>query len=641
MASNQVKNGIVHIIGSFVLFFSTQLHAQQWQSSKVFYAPNGKLVYSMDSARNRIPDFSFAGYKNGETVLPDVNVRLTISPIAGDNTASIQKAIDSVGKFPVNGQGIRGALLLTAGRYHLFGTLNIKYSGVILRGVGEGSDSTNNTIIYARGDTPHQREVIIAGGGSTSKWNQKVSGVETNIISDTVAVGEKTFTVADASQFSVGDNIIINHPCTAKLLSAIDTGGTHWYEPGAEVGVDVPWSVNQIPIVYNRWITSIQGNVITVDVPVFNHLVRSLSQSTIYKYARTGLLTNIGLENLRIDIESLGGTDENHAWTALYLLQLEDSWVKNCTFTGFGHSGVMTNTATRITVQDCKALDPVSIITGERRYNFNAYTASQQILFKNCTASNGRHHFASNGTSYTSGVVFVDCTSQGAYTSSEGHRQWSTGFLYDNHNEMDGPRDDNRLLGIYNRGYYGTSHGWAMAHTVAWNCNVRSQGYLIVQQAPTAQNYAIGCFGIVTGKVPFAPFDEREGFIEGTNKANLNPRSLYYAQLQDRLGPAFVRDREIAPTQFQLFQNYPNPFNGSTVIKYDVKVPARITIEIDDVLGRRISVITDSIRQTGEYEIRWNAKKESSGIYYCKLTAQPIGEKLSPTILIQKMILAK
>ncbi len=351
--------------------------------------------------------------------------------------------------------------------------------------------------------------------------------------------------------------------------------------------------------------------------------------------------TNIGIENLRVDIESLGGEDENHAWSSLYFLQAEDSWVKNCTFTGFGHSGVITNTATRITVQDCKALDPVSIITGERRYNFNTYTASQQILFKNCQATNGRHHYVSNGTSYTSGVVFVDCTSQGAYTSSEGHRQWSTGFLYDNHIELDGPRADKRLLGIYNRGYYGTSHGWTMAHTVAWNCNVRPQGYLIVQQAPTAQNYAIGCFGIVTGKVPQAPFNEPEGFIEGTNKANLNPRSLYYAQLQDRLASAGVNEHISIPSEFQLYQNYPNPFNGTTVIKYRVGVNARITIEITDVLGRRVSIITDSIRQAGEYETKWITYNESSGIYYCTMTAQSIEKNSQPITISQKMILTK
>jgi len=60
---------------------------------------------------------------------------------------------------------------------------------------------------------------------------------------------------------------------------------------------------------------------------------------------------------------------------------------------------------------------------------------------------------------------------------------------------------------------------------------------LIVQKPPTAQNYAIGCKGLhVTGVKPPAPFDESQGFIEGTNTAGLYPQSLYLAQLEDRLG---------------------------------------------------------------------------------------------------------
>ncbi len=617
-----------------ILLVSPILNAQSWQSSIVYFGGDGKLVYKLDSAKNRIPDFSYAGYKNGDSALPTVNTVLSISPVSGDNTGYIQKAIDSVGKLPLNAQGIRGALLLKAGRYHVYGTVNVRYSGVVLRGEGNGSDSLTNTIIYARGDTPHQREVVIAGGGSSTKWNSKVSGVETTITSDTVAVGERKFTVADASKFSVGDNIIITHPCTAKWLTAIDTGGTHWYEPGAELGVDVPWTVNQVPILYNRWITAIQGNIITIDVPVFNHLVRSLSQSTVYKYARTGLLTNIGVENLRIDIESLGGEDENHAWQALYLLQLEDSWVKNCTFTGFGQSGVMTNTATRVTVQECNSLDPVSIITGERRYNFNTYTASQQILFKNCFARNGRHHYVSNGMGYNSGNVFVDCSSQGAYTSSEGHRQWTNGMLYDNHTELDGPRSDKRLLGLYNRGNYGTSHGWTTAHCVAWNCNVRPQGYLIVQQPPTAQNYAIGCFGIVSGSVPYAPFDEKAGFIEGTNKPNLNPRSLYYAQYNERKNISNVTESGAPLYEFQLKQNFPNPFNPSTTISYSISFAADVNLEVFDLTGRSIRSLVKEYQNAGQYSVNFTDQRLPSGAYFLRLQA---GKNYST----KKMILIK
>ena len=100
------------------------------------------------------------------------------------------------------------------------------------------------------------------------------------------------------------------------------------------------------------------------------------------KYTRSGIVTNLGIENLRIDIETSGSaTDENHAWNAVDLYQIEDSYVRNCTFLHFVLSGIRTNTATRITIDNCRALKPVSVIEGGKRYNFKTYTASQQILF--------------------------------------------------------------------------------------------------------------------------------------------------------------------------------------------------------------------------------------------------------------------
>src|SRR5690606_25498542 len=101
--------------------------------------------------------------------------------------------------------------------------------------------------------------------------------------------------------------------------------------------------------------------------------------------------------------------------------------------------------------------------------------------------------------------------SDGAYTSSEGHRRWGTGFLYDNHKETGVRSPGLRTLGIYNRGSYGTGHGWALAHSAAWGCNM-GDASLVVQKPPTAQNYGIGCKGIVTGEGPFA---DPAGLIEG------------------------------------------------------------------------------------------------------------------------------
>lgn len=611
------------IVAAFsILFFQIRpAFAQQWQSAIVHYGSAGRLVYIADSAGNRIPDFSYAGYKNGEAPIPDVPVVKTIAPIEGDNTDHIQSAILEVSFMPPDANGIRGAVLLSAGVYEIRGTLKVRADGVVLRGVGDGADPATNTILWATGDTPHQRTVVSAGGGVGTRWKEMVAGTKVNIVSDTVFVGARTFEVADASPFAVGDNIIIYHPCTEAWLRAIDWGGTHSDLPAAEPGVDVPWSIGSQPIVFNRYITQIEGNAITIDAPVFNHLIRALSQSYVYTYARSGLRTQIGIENLRIDIETVPGASESHAWNGIDLFQVEDAWVRNSTVLHFGLSGIRTASATRVTVENCRALDPVSEIAGGRRYNFNVYTASQLILFKNCEATNGRHHYVSNGTSWTSGVVFLDCTSSGAFASSEGHRRWSMGLLFDNHKELDGPRPgyNPRLLGLYNRGHYGTSHGWAAAHSVAWNSDVAG-GDLIVQKPPTAQNYAIGCFGNVTGVKPPASFDEPEGYIEGKNLPGLEPRSLYLAQLQERLGRTVaVREngqkKDHRPGTFRLAQNYPNPFNAGTTVEFFAVRGGTLDIRVFDMRGREVAVLFSGRLGAGRHRLVWEARERPSGIY--------------------------
>src|SRR6476659_8042006 len=57
---------------------------------------NGKLQYKTLPAGDKIMDFSNAGYGGGGVGLPNAEVKITLSPIAGDNTEAIQNAINKV-----------------------------------------------------------------------------------------------------------------------------------------------------------------------------------------------------------------------------------------------------------------------------------------------------------------------------------------------------------------------------------------------------------------------------------------------------------------------------------------------------------------------------------------------------------------
>jgi hypothetical protein len=356
-------------------------------------------------------------------------------------------------------------------------------------------------------------------------------------------------------------------------------------------------------------------------------LVRSLSQSYVYRTNRSGILTKIGIENLRVDIinpfnqsSTVDGDENHHAQDAIWLGKIEDAWVRHCTTLHFVQSGFKTSIATRVTIDSCTAIDPISIITGERRYNFNTYVASQLILFSNCYARYARHACVSNGASTVSGIVFYNVLSEGSFNASEGHRLWSQGLLYDNFKDINTKvSSSSYVLGLYNRGDYGSGHGWAAVHSVAWNCTTGTSR-IIIQKPPTAQNYAIGCYGTVTGSGPFA---QPQGYIEGTNTAGLNPSSLYQAQLAERLSTptAVGRSEGALPENIYLNQNYPNPFNPTTNVEFQVPSLGFVRVLVFDLLGREVATLLNEQKAAGMYTVQWNAHEVPSGVYVCRLDA--------------------
>jgi chitodextrinase len=496
------------------VFMTTPAHA--WESAKVRFDSNGRLFYPADASGNRIPDYSHAGYKGGGVPLPTVPVVINISPVAGDDTASIQAAIDQAGTLPVQANGYRGTVLLTAGVYDVSGTVRVNKSGVVLSGVGDGADPATNTIIRRTGTST--APVIVAGSGTDNDFRPEVAGTRRAITTPRVSVGSRSFTVDDASGFRVGDPIIILHPSTAAWIAAMDNGGV--------TDADT-WRPGEIDIRYHRYISAISGNTIAIDAPVFNHLDRSLSQSFIYKYDASSILKNIGIEKLLVDIVTAGPESETHAQDAITFVGAEDCWLRDATMQHFVHAGVQFSNSTRCTVERARAIEPHSVITGSRRYNFSTYHA-QLILFRDSFASYARHAFITNGTSTDSGSVVLDSTSDHNLTFAEAHRRWSTGLLFDRLTTSN--RSSGDVYGFYNRGNYGTGHGWAAGHSVIWNTNADG-GKILVQKPPSAQNYAIGSFGNVTGSGPFAG---PAGYIEGSNQPGLQPQSLYLEQVAQR-----------------------------------------------------------------------------------------------------------
>jgi len=488
------------------------------QSRLAAIGPDGRLRYTAYSEQgDRLPDFSHCGYAGGGVPLPVAAVKVTIEPVAGeaDDAPRIQQAIDQVGALPAGADGLRGAVLLKRGTYRCGSTLHIRTGGVVLR--GEGME-TDGTVLIANYRTP---DPLIQVGGATGPKSGK-GAVE--IVDDYVPVGATSFAVQSALSLGVGQTVYVVRRGNAAWISA--TGMDHITPRAGDPKSTKQWQ--PFDLKFDRVITKIDGNQVSLDAPIGCAIDRRWGGGAVAGYTDAGRIERCGVESLRAvsvyDAKKLGKekeetveVDEDHATWFVDFGAVKNSWVHHLTSSKFQQGVVVLQAAAKwVTVEDCAALDPVSIITGGRRYAYNIQGA-QLVLVRRCTADRARHAFVF-GSRVPGPNVFLDCQATHNYATSEPHERWSVAGLFDNV-ESD--------IALQDRQWMGSGHGWSGANYVAWNC----RGTLICQQPPTAQNFAIGFVG-KRGKDAFAPRPAGWWESEGTPVA---PRSLYEQQLHDRL----------------------------------------------------------------------------------------------------------
>jgi hypothetical protein len=69
-----------------------------------------------------------------------------------------------------------------------------------------------------------------------------------------------------------------------------------------------------------------------------------------------------------------------------------------------------------------------------------------------------------------------------------------------------------------------------------------------------------------------------------------------------------------------LYQNYPNPFNPATTISFDLGKSADIKLEVFDILGQQVAVLTDEPLNAGRHEVLFHGSSLSSGLYFYQLS---------------------
>jgi hypothetical protein len=77
------------------------------------------------------------------------------------------------------------------------------------------------------------------------------------------------------------------------------------------------------------------------------------------------------------------------------------------------------------------------------------------------------------------------------------------------------------------------------------------------------------------------------------------------------------------PEEFALLGNYPNPFNPSTTIQVDLPADAQVSMEVYDVLGRRVMVLPVQAMRAGvKRSIQLDGSRLASGSYFYRVIAK-------------------
>jgi immune inhibitor A len=82
---------------------------------------------------------------------------------------------------------------------------------------------------------------------------------------------------------------------------------------------------------------------------------------------------------------------------------------------------------------------------------------------------------------------------------------------------------------------------------------------------------------------------------------------------------------DLLPGKLRILGNNPNPFNPTTAIKFEVLQVSRIKLEIFNITGQRIKLLTDGEFEPGIYSIPWNGRDNNedeigSGVYFYRIS---------------------
>ncbi len=525
-------------------------------------------ILSLETIREEhyLPDFSFAGYENGQVSVPRASGAVVAvgdfgaTPDDGkDDTQAIVKAI-------AHANEIAGPVIVrfASGRYRISGVLKIERSDFVLQGAGQGPGGTQLHFPRPLNQVDHSdsldelRQYLIQldkrqvepdnnlndifseyswSGGFI--WIQK-PGVraapyleEYDPKIDTLANvvmghrGQQKIQLSGSAKIAAGDIIQVQWINSSGPEAGIVKSlyGSEYKSAGSH-----HWSFPNRPLVrQTSRVLSVSGRTVSLADP----LLHDANAAIPAQIASWDGLQHVGVEDMHLDFPDspFFGHHMERGYNGIYFTSAFDSWARNLRITN-ADSGILSYNSANVTYKDILA-------DGSRRAHYAVHMGNvHNVLAENITVMNPvRHSLTFNTQStkcvYKNAQVFIRPT-------LDQHAGANHQNLFDNvtlHMEAI-PTEDGPVTPVFNgsgAGYWQPGHG---AFNTTWNLRVLITGGAYPDETVTVQGLDEGPMARIIGlhgNRRFALDYHPKPYVESLNtQLNLVP-SLYDFQKKQRL----------------------------------------------------------------------------------------------------------
>ena len=116
---------------------------------------------------------------------------------------------------------------------------------------------------------------------------------------------------------------------------------------------------------------------------------------------------------------------------------------------------------------------------------------------------------------------------------------------------------------------------------------------------------------------------EKANLVVLIQNSGANPY-IHYATIHNLTNALSSEDNTYTPIDAKLGKNYPNPFNPTTTITFDIHKPSKVKLEIFNIKGRSVKILTNKHFEAGRHYAVWDGidtggNPVSSGVYFYKM----------------------